>query len=267
MAKSVSTPTFEVRFVGEGISPDKITIRTFSDALSAVQDLASGRDPFEQPQIDPKKSISLAQVRSGSAVYACVSHAPKEARTNLSRIGSLLTSLDGNGASDDEGLIAALRPIESLSDIARKIKCQIEVFFGERRQSPVFVIQDNAFQKISDKILLHGDTTVIGTVLRAGGATEMRCFLRVPGRRKGLYCSVETRDLVRRLGQSLYQPIVAKGSAVWIHRTWRIYRFKIKDFSQPKLGNPKTAIEQLRSAGLDAWDKIPNPEAFIREFR
>jgi len=98
----------------------------------------------------------------------------------------------------------------------------------------------------------------------------MRCALRVPGRAHLLYCDVhskDSKDLVRRLGQHLYEQIAARGTATWIHRSWRIYEFTIQDFTQPQLGDPTKAIEQLRSAGLKAWDQIADPGAFIEDLR
>jgi ABC-type transport system substrate-binding protein len=65
----------------------------------------------------------------------------------------------------------------------------------------------------------------------------------------------------------LYEQIAATGTAIWIHRTWRIYKFTIKDFTQPQLGDPSKAIEELREAGLKAWDDIENPDAFVQELR
>jgi hypothetical protein len=261
-----AAPTFEVGFVAPGLVPEGIPLRAFTDALSAVQDLASGRDRFETSHVPLEKGIGLVDVRRGSAVYSCVSRAPDEARVYLSRVAALLSATGVQGTEED-GLVAALRPIESLSGVARSIGCRIEVTLVDHRQSPLFVVDEDAFRRISNRLLLQGDTTVIGRVLRVGGATSMRCFLRVPGRRHGLYCDVDGKDLVRRLGQHLYEQIVATGTATWIHSLWRIYRFKIRDFTQPQLGNPNEAIEQLRNAGLKAWDQIPDPDAFIQELR
>jgi hypothetical protein len=36
---------------------------------------------------------------------------------------------------------------------------------------------------------------------------------------------------------------------------------------QPQLGDVDELIEELRAAGLDAWDQIEDPEAFIKEVR
>ncbi len=264
-SKKKATPTFEVRFVAPGLALEQIPLRAVSDALSAVQDLASGRDPFETSHVPPEKSIGLVRVRRGSAVYSCVSHAPDEARANLAHVGALLSSEDGHEMEED-GLVAALRPIELLSGVARSVKCRVEVaLMGE--QAALFVLEGDAFDRISSRLLLHGDTTVVGEVKRVGGATSRRCLLRLPDRRRILYCNVESDDLVRRLGQHLYEQIAATGTATWIHRSWRIYQFTIKDFTQPRLGDPNEAIEQLRNAGLKAWDQIEDPDAFIRELR
>jgi hypothetical protein len=191
---------------------------------------------------------------------------PDEAKANLAHVGVLLSSTNEHGMEGD-GLVAAMRPIESLSDVARSIGCRIEVSSAENHRLPLFVVEEDAFQRISSRLLLRGETTVVGQVMRVGGATGMRCLLRVPGRHRILYCDVENRGLVRRLGQHLYEQIAAIGTAIWIHSSWRIYQFTVRDFSQPQLGDPNETIKHLRNAGLNAWDEIADPDAFIQELR
>lgn len=264
MAKMIKpTPTFSVRFVADGLSPQQVPLRAVNDALSAVQDLASGRDPFVTSKVDPGKAINLVRVRGGSAIYSCISHAPVEAMANLARAGALISAPEDVG---DDSLISVLKPLERLSEVARMVNCRLEVI-SDPGSPPLLIIEENAYERVSKKLLVHGDATVIGRVERAGGSTEMRCGLRVPGRRHLLYCGVTTRDLVQRLGQHLYEQIAAVGTAIWIHRTWYIYQFKIADFSQPKIGIATEAIERLRKAGLSGWDDVPDPEKAIRDMR
>jgi hypothetical protein len=265
-AETKSTPTFEVRFVAPDLSPDKVPLRAVSDALSAVQDLASGRDPFEQQHVPQEKAIGLVKVRRGSAVYACLSHAPEEAIENLTRVGRWLSHADEN-ALEADGLVAALQPIKSLSEVAKSVGCRVEVGATAQRRHLLFAVEQDDFARISSKFFVNGETTVVGTVLRVGGATGMRCFLRVAGRRRGLYCDVQSRELARKLGQHLYEQIAATGTAKWIHRTWRIYEFRITDFTRPRLGDAVKAIEEFRRAGLNAWDSVDDPEGYIRELR
>jgi hypothetical protein len=261
-------PTFEVHFSGSGVHPELLPLRSVSDALKAVQDLASGRDPYVTPRVDPEHGIGLLDIKRGSATFRCLSHSPKEAVRNLNRVAKLLSN--GHvGQTSDDLLVALLRPIESLSIISKAVGSPLEVRWpGERH--PLFVVQEYDFERLSARLLMEGETTVTGTVKRVGGVTGVRCVLQVPGRARSLYCDVKDnkkRELVRRLGQCLYQEIVAQGTAVWIHSSWRIFKFKIYDFTQPKLGNASDAIKEFRAAGLDAWDKIDDPEAYLREMR
>lgn len=254
---------FEVRFVGTDLAPDKISLRNVSDALSALQDLASGRDPYETDRVPHDKGIGLVKVLKGSAVYRCISRAPEEALKNLSRVGEILSSCEQN---DWDELVAALNPIQSLSKVAKSVGCRVEVTTTAITK-PLFVVTDDDFDKISSRLLLSGEATVVGQVERVGGATEMRCLLRVPGRRHLLYCDVSNKDLAQRIGQHLYEDIVATGTAVWIHQSWRIYKFRINGFTQPRVGDAGKMIEELRGAGLSAWDKVDDPEAYIKESR
>jgi hypothetical protein len=180
-AKRIS-PTFLVRMLGSDVALSKIPIRVVSTALSAVQDLASGRDPMETRQVPEEKVISLVNVSKGSAIYSCVSRAPEEARHNLRVVGRLLTeSHSQTPESSEENLARTLKPIEKLSEVAKSIDCKIEVSLVGSRE-PLFVVQRDDFAKLSRKLFLEGETTIIGTVKRVGGQTGMKCALSVPGR-------------------------------------------------------------------------------------
>lgn len=263
MAKAPD-PTFEVRFVAPGLHPEEVPLHAVSEALAAIQDIASGRDPLETRHVPQEKSIGLLKVRRGSAVYSCVSRAPDEARRNLKLVGKMVSTLDVPGTEADL-MVSAFSPIKTLSLVARNLNCQLEVYPAGNREKPLLTVEAGDFEKLSSRLLLKGDTTVVGTVVRAGGATDMRCLMRVPGRRRLLYCNVENRKLVRQLGQHLYEQIAAVGTAVWIHRSWYILGFTVRSFTQPKIGSATQAIARLRDAGLKAWDNIPNPEDYMKE--
>lgn len=264
MAKKPAT--FEVRFIGDGIGPESVPLRAVSDALSAIQDLASGRDTFNRKSVPEDKTIGLVKVSKGSAIYSCVSKSPAEAKRNLSRAGKLLATPEDEKI-DPDFLLSSLRPINTLSTIAKSVGGTVEIVSVNSKNKRLLTVTPDDYGRISNRVFLRGETTITGKVERAGGATDMRCLLRVPGRHRILYCDVESKDLVRRLGQHLYEPITATGTATWIHQSWAIYEFKIRDFTQPRLGNPLIAIKELRDAGLSAWDDIEDPSAFIEDLR
>jgi hypothetical protein len=263
--KKTAPPTFIVRFIAPGLSPNTVPFRAVSAALSAVQDLASGRDPLESRQVPDDMVIGLVNVRRGSALYSCVSRDPESAKSNLRLVGRVLS--DDVEASGGDALARALKPIEKLSDVAKSVGCRLEVSLASRPKDALFAVEGGDFARLSARLFLSGDTTIIGTVKRVGGQTNMKCALSVPSRSHLLYCDVKSKEVVQRLGKHLYQQIAARGTAVWIHSTWHIYKFKIHDFSQPRIGDTKGAIQQLRSAGLDAWDKVSQPEEYIRGLR
>jgi hypothetical protein len=266
MPTKTPDPTFIVRLIAPDISPSKIPFRIVSAALSAVQDLASGRDPMETRQVPEEGVIGLVNVRKGSALYSCISRSPAEARTNLRLVGQILRS-EYDASNSDDSLVRALKPIEKLSDVARSVGGSVEVALASHPRDALFSVAKNEFAKLSSRLFLTGEATVIGTVKRAGGQTDMKCALSVPGRRRLLFCDVKNKAIVQRLGQQLYQPIVAQGKVVWIHSSWHIYKFTINDFTQPKITNATKAIERLRDAGLSAWDAVNNPGDLLKELR
>lgn len=239
-----------------------------NDALSAIQDIAGGRNPFEEPKVPFERGIGLIDVKRGSAVYSCLSRSPDVALNNLDRIGSILSESNLRIAKEDEADLAnSLPSIRSLSQIAKSVGCKVVVTAIGRKRLPLVVVDETDYARLSDRMLVKGETTIVGKVVRAGGATEMRCLLRVPGRRRILYCNVKGKELVRRLGQRLYETIAATGTAVWMHRSWWIHEFTISDFSVPQLGETTNVIEELREAGLSAWDSVDDPSQYIQELR
>lgn len=262
-AQSADTPvTFVVKFEGPAMSPRNMPLRSMTAALTALQDLASWRDSFETSKVPPEKAISLVNVREGSACYDCVSLSPTEATANFRRVGQFIVTPEAHQEDDDLGTV--LSPLKSLSHVAKTCGCTVSVWTSGAAGERLLTIDSGVYERVSERAFITGDTTIIGELLRLGGATDVRCVMRVPGRRQLLYCDVEDNNLARRLGQHLYKQIVAKGCARWLNRTWRLVDFKVKEFSTPALGDADEAIRDLRNAGLSHWDSVVDPEALIR---
>ena len=80
-------------------------------------------------------------------------------------------------------------------------------------------------------------------------------------------CRVTTEDLVRGLGQYLYQSVVLTGDATWLRHNWRLKGLVIKSFEPPKTGSILEALRQAHDAGGDAWEAVSDPDAFISGLR
>lgn len=265
MAPRRDPPTFRVRFVAKGLTPAKVPLRLVSDALEAIQDLAAARDAYETRKVPDELVVGLVNVRRGSACYDLRAQSPGIALTNLGRTGNLLAAESLNDDLEDM-LVAAIEPIRKLSRIAKAIDGSIEVLPMSNIKQALFEITSDAFRRLSSSMLIEGATRIVAEVLRVGGATESRCMLGLPGRTKKLFCSVDPR-IAKRLGRCLYATIYADGDATWLAKNWRLHDFRLREFRVATPVTAEQAHERLRKAGLDAWDDVPDPAAFLRELR
>jgi hypothetical protein len=157
-----------------------------------------------------------------------------------------------------------LSPIEDLSAIAKSLGCKIVIKSSEDSDI-LATIEPSTYEKVSESLLVSGDTSITGTVERVGGATDTRCALRVDFQPNLLYCGVATKEVARKLGERLYQSVVVTGTAHWLRGNWRVMRFRINEMYQPIATNLLEAVQEIRKAGGSGWDKIGNPAKFLRE--
>lgn len=82
-----------------------------------------------------------------------------------------------------------------------------------------------------------------------------------------IYCTVDTEDLVRELGQHIYQNVMVYGTVTWLRKAWRVRTIRVKGFELSKTGSIMEALDEIYEAGGKAWDDVDDPEALIRELR
>jgi hypothetical protein len=112
---------------------------------------------------------------------------------------------------------------------------------------------------------ISGDTSIAGRVLRVGGATEIRCALRVTFQERVLSCVVANIDVAKKLANRLYEEVAVQGSATWLKNTWQMVNFTIKDVHSFKKTKTCQAFEELREAGGKGWDAIEDPQKYLEE--
>jgi len=266
MATRAPEPIFEVEFTGSGIYPEMIPLGTLARTLTAIQRIAAGMELEEDDSEDVAGSepengeIRLLNVRRGSAVYRFVGASANLALQRLSLVGAVLAKPEEIGDND-----FILSPLERLSASAKTLGCEIVVRKPGKAGAVLASIGPRSYEHLAQAIFLVGDTSITGEVKRVGGATDVRCALRVPFQPRLLYCRVDSRELARLLGDCLYKRISAMGRARWIRGTWRIRAFTITSFSPLKEGSILAAFETLYDVGGSGWDKVENPAQHIEE--
>jgi hypothetical protein len=265
MALKKPLPVFEVHFEGEKIYPEEIPLRTMSDALSAIQRLVTGAESAEEEAEDETTddSLRLLEVKRGSAVYKVGGPPVSAAKRNLRTLGRALANPEDLDAEYDY----ILSPIERLSAVARRLECTITLREPGTKSVPGAIlakIEQLSYEAISKSLLVQGETSFTGEVVRVGGATALRCGLRVPFQTRLLICKVKDAKVARIIGQHLYRDVDVTGVAQWLKNSWRVFSFTIHEVrEQPVQGSIVEAMEALREAGGKAWDLVDDPRGYL----
>lgn len=271
--KKKPEPAFIIRLAGPRIRPWAIPLRSLTTVLQAVQRLVDQRDEFIDDmqeggdvQADSGIVLHLLNVKSGSAAYAVA--APEHDDT-LSVLRLFRQCIDQPEHVD--WLDSTLSSVKEISAVARSLDCEIE--FRKAEKSRVYggviaKITPTTFAEIEGSAYINARTSVYARIERVGGAIEMHCGIRLPGApRKMVICRVKTAELVRELGQYMYQYVILIGQATWLRHNWRLKRILIDAFEPPKVGSIKEALRKSHQAGGCAWDAVEDPERLIAEMR
>lgn len=263
---------FEIRLVAQGIKPWGVPMRALTRALNAVQRLMEPMDEDElqdekkQPEkdIEPTDPLHLIGVVSGSARYKIAAKDPDRTIKTLAEAGRALKNPD-----DEDWSVDFLSPIEELSSIAKSLRCAIEFREPGKKDGEIYaIIESGSYAKLAATAFVIGESSVYGYLERVGGATEQRCGLRLPTQlRKMVYCTVDTEELVRQLGQHIYENVLVSGTVTWFRRSWRVKHINITNFEPSKSGSILETLDRIYEAGGKAWDDIDDPEALIAEMR
>lgn len=249
-------PAFTIRLSGMGVSPETIPVRTLSDAASAVLRLMTADQP------DDTRTVHVLDVRNGSAIYPCSVDGDSVNGERLVAAGKV-----ANDPQSDLLTHTMLAPIQMLSRIARKLGGSVEVYVGHKRGKPAAVFSPHTFQAIRGTSISYDQAVVTGNLLRVGGAQAKRCTVRVPGRDNLLYCSVETDQLSRELGQNLYKRVTLRGKGMFFSRTWELLKLDVQQASFNAEVTPREVFMAIRDHGPIGWDNVLDVRAELEDMR
>jgi hypothetical protein len=264
-------PVFEAIFDGPGLVPEAIPLGTLTQAFSAIRRLAAGaqvQDDIEDDEGDEEEidlnetdgAIRLLDVKRGSAVYRFVCPKDDGAVEHIKGAGRILSHPEEVGEKD-----YILSPIDRLSATAKRLNCTIILKKAGSKNGVLAKIEPASYDRLAESIFISGDTSFTGEVKRVGGATSMRCALRVSFQNRLLFCSVENEEVSRQLGELLYEDVAVSGLAQWIKGTWKVVGFKVKGVTKLDTKPLSDAFRELRDAGGHGWDKIDDPKKHLEE--
>ena len=263
-------PVFAVRLVGpSGIKPWNIPARVLTRIVNAVQRIIERTEPddlldFDEEEAEkrPASAIQLLNVTSASAAYQFAAVDGTAALRILGEVGAGLSNprqADWNEVN--------LSAIQELSAAAKTLGVTVEIREKDKKGNILATITPQSYEKISEGAFVTGESSVYGYLERVGGATDMRCAMRLADQDKLLYCRVATGELTRKLGKHIYENIRVFGVVTWVRSTWRVKTISIHSVEEPKRGSILEALGRIREAGGKAWDEVEDPDKFIAELR
>ncbi|MBN4058969.1 hypothetical protein JYU10_00700 [bacterium AH-315-J04] len=248
-------------------------MRKLVTVLQAVQRLIEHKDDSDDTldttdvQRESGAILHLLKVRSGSAAYEVA--APNQDDT-LKLLREVSAGIDRPETAD--WLDSTLSSVKDISDVAKSLGCNIE--FCEPRQDRsykgvVAKITPTTFSEIEGNAYIKASTSIHAKIVRVGGATQMHCGIRPANnlRQKMIICRVTSKDLVRELGQYIYQNVILNGQATWLRHNWRLKHMVIQSIEPPKSGSILEALRLSGKAGRNAWDNIDDPDGYLAEIR
>lgn len=246
-------------------------MRSLARILQAAERMIDGRDVDEEAteMADPAEAnLNLLDVKKGSARYPVAAARRDYAIASLKATGAGIQAPRSHEWS--EGSLGA---IEELSQIARSLGCEIQFRgIGPARNWPrwdvLALIEPSTYSEISVGAFVRGDSSAVGKVERVGGATQMRCSVRLQGQPDRLvYCSVDSPELVRALGACVYQDATLTGRFTWLHPSWRVRHIEIRSVHPLDPDKRAASLLRLREIASKAWGSIKDPTAFVAELR
>lgn len=261
---------FIIRLVGPGIKPWVIPGRALARVIGAAQRLVDQEDEGANDIAgdEGKQSatgggaLRLMKVKSSSAGYAVAAGSPEPALKVLRETGKAISHPEKADWSN-----STISSIEELSDVARSLGCEIEFRLpAEKGYGDVIAkITPYTYESVESSAFIRGPTSIFGKIERIGGATEMHCGVRIANQIRMVICRVATEDLVRSLGNYIYQEVMLSGQATWLRHNWHIKHFNITGFEPPKSGSIRETLNRVYEAGGNAWDAVDNPAEPARE--
>jgi hypothetical protein len=259
-ARKAKDPTGLIRFAmaddevvftidGRDVHPDSVSVGdlayvldNFERAVKAVA-TANGDDP-------ESILITLDDIREGSGTYALKANNP--ARAHATTIALAIDQRDSSLLPPN-----ARRYISNVHGRGRTKNWSFGIS-GKSRNGSDFraIIRPNT--QLFDAARTFGATSVVATVIKAGGEAGRRVAELRLADGDYLTAKVASHDLAVELGHCLFKEVELIGRAIWNTDNWRLYKFTITEIGpyRKESSNPALAIEQLREVTGGFWDSI-----------
>jgi hypothetical protein len=242
-----------ILLVGETLQPETVALR---DLLSVLEDLDQliTRASRHADQAAKASNLTLARIERGSIAITLDGDA-----SHVQGIAFLVETI----AKDDPRAPQWLRRhARSLWRFAVHNDCEIRIAARDFVASTAFL---GPHREPLRPPQISGETTMVATVLRAGGRRPPTAQLQlVDGTKTTIALADEA--MARQLGERLYETVALEGQAVWNAMDWSLDFFTATRVSEYQAASVASTFAALAELAGSRWDDV-DPATYVRSLR
>ncbi len=264
-----NTYLFEVRLVGEHLTPDKMSSRDVGLLISSVEQMIASIVSRDNPAlgIDEKDVVvGLASVHEGSYVLGFETVYESEA------VRAYTTVTNAIATSNFRNLpTSSIEAVKQIRTITRKYRTNTEFWLHNGQLTQLATVKPE--MPIETEVFaLKGKTTLYGTVVRIGGEDPPRVTIRLVNNNQLFNCNILNRRgtglaIARQLGQRLYTRVGLRGTAHWNPNDMSLDYFVVEEITEYRGTGIAQALESLREVAGHYYEAVSDIDAFISDAR
>lgn len=257
MAEDVAQ--IELRFAGEGISPDNVRLKELSEILVSLEEALVATIEQEFGDIPRAELlIGLNTIRHGSLDLGFALSQPQFFLPVWRQIGTAIQTSELSRLPN--------KAIESLGNIlkfVRKRQCRAELRITDVAE-PLALITPESDLYLAN--IITGRTTLYGRVVRVGGDSPPTVRIS-PHKGETITCKA-TVNHAKILAHRLYEYVGVEGTAIWQIDTFDIVGFTIDSILDYDENNSIVeTFNQLRDDFGHYFNDIEDVDEYVRQLR
>ncbi|MBC6418989.1 MAG: hypothetical protein GDA44_09480 [Prochloron sp. SP5CPC1] len=243
---------------GEGMIPGKVRSKDLAEVIGSIEEAVITVVMSSHPELDKNAVIlGLKSIEDGSVGLAFSPSVPEYTLDAARTIGASIMTKRFNLLP-----YSTLEPLKSLARFAKSKDCNIEIIERNGREVSLATITPET--KIPEVVLIPGETTLYGKITRVGGENPNIRLKTFDG--QSVSCSA-SQALAKIAGKRLYQEVGLHGIGKFNPETFNLETFEATHFADYSPTDPSEALNRLREIAGEAFDRIPDLNAYFEELR
>lgn len=260
---------FEVKLVGEHLTPDKISSRDVGKLIASIEQMIASIVARDNPALDIDEKdvvVGLSSVREGSYVLGFETAYESEAVRAYTTVTNAISTADFRSLPPN-----SIKAVKEIRVITRKYHTDTEFWLHNGQSVQLATVKPETLIE-TDEFVIKGTTTLYGTVIAVGGEDPPRVRLRLIGMGKTREFNLADRRgsglaLARQLGQRLYTKVGLRGTAHWDPYDMSLVYFAAEELTEYRETRLSQALESLSDLAGQYYEIVSDIDALVSDAR